>query len=65
MTALDRILDRPCAIHPGTVDLPATHTNRNCWVHKQTLQIENNNLDKPNPRDYDKDRQQPGRGNGG
>ena len=33
-SSLDHILDRQCQIH-GTLETPATHTNRECWVFKQ------------------------------
>jgi len=32
--SLNKILDRSCQIH-GTLEKPANHTNRECWVFKQ------------------------------
>ena len=44
-SSLDRILDRSCQIH-GTPDKPANHTNRDCWVFKQTGKVNAENKDK-------------------
>ena len=37
-SSLDRILDRSCQIH-GTPVKPANHTNRDCWVFKQAIKL--------------------------
>ena len=44
-SSLDRILDRLCQIH-GTPEKPANHTNRDCWVFKQTGKLNAENTDK-------------------
>ena len=44
-SSLDRILDRSCQIH-GTPDKPANHTNRECWVFKQSGKLNAENKDK-------------------
>ena len=44
-SSLDRILDRPCQIH-STLDKPANHTNRDCWVFKQAGKINAENKEK-------------------
>ena len=44
-SSLDRILDCSCQIH-GTLDKPANHTNRECWVFKQTGKLNAENKDK-------------------
>ena len=42
-SSLDRILDRSCQIH-GTPEKPANHTNRVCWVFKQTGKLRDKGL---------------------
>ena len=42
---MDRILDRLCQIH-GTLERPANHTNRDCWVFKQAGKLSAENRDK-------------------
>ena len=44
-SSLDRILDRLCQIH-GTPEKPANHTNRDCWVFKQTCRLSADNENK-------------------
>ena len=40
---LDRILDRSCQIH-DTLEKPANHTNRDCWVFKQAGKLHAENM---------------------
>jgi hypothetical protein len=49
---LDKILDRPCQIH-GTLDKPASHTNRNCWVFKQAGKLNTEHKGKEPPSEDD------------
>src|SRR4051812_10481280 len=44
-SSLDRILDRSCQIH-GTPEMPANHTNRDCWVFKQAGNLHAKNRDQ-------------------
>ena len=44
-SSLDRILDRPCQIY-GTPEKPAIHTNRDCWVFKQSGKLNAENREK-------------------
>ena len=59
---MDRILDRPCQIH-GTPDKPANHTNRDCWVFKQTGKLNAKNKEKGlQSKDDDEEPRQPNTG---
>ena len=49
---LDRILDRPYQIH-GHPNKPANHTNRSCWVFKQTVKSNAEHKGKRPPNDSD------------
>ena len=60
-SSLDRILERSCQIH-GTPDKPANHTNRDCWVFKQTGKINAKNKDKGLHSDHDKEPWRPNTG---
>ena len=44
-SSLDRILDRSCQIH-DTLEKPANHTNRDCWVFKQAGKLNSESRDK-------------------
>lgn len=66
-SALDKILDQPCAIHRTKKDgdLPVNHTNRNYWVFKQAGKVSVGNTDKPDPRNNEgQGQQEPGKGAG-
>ena len=60
-SSLDRILERSCQIH-GTPDKPANHTNRDCWVFKQTNKINAKNKDKGLHSDDDEEPRRPNTG---
>ena len=51
---MDRILDCPCQIH-STPDKPSNHTNRECWVFKQTGKLNAENKEKGPHSDDDEE----------
>ena len=55
---MDRILNRSCQIH-STPDKLANHTNRECWVFKQTSKINAENKDKGLHSDDDEEPRRP------
>ena len=57
-SSLDRILDRPCQIH-GTLDKPANHTNRDCWVFKQAGKLNAKNKEKGSQSEDDNEESRP------
>ena len=57
-SSLDRILDRPCQIH-DTLDKPANHNNRDCWVFKQAGKLNAENKERGSQSEDDDEEPRP------
>ena len=57
-SSLDKILDRPCQIH-GTLEKPANHTNRECWVFKQASKLNAEHKGRETPSEDEDEPRQP------